>query len=489
MTKLATLFALALPSTALAGHAEVGGYFRVGARPDFQGGNGRLGYWNLYGRLLNEGPYAALEMKFDVLERQPLVARPWTSLHMKIEGGSIGNADAGDGGLANLRLSQVYARAGNVLLPQVTWQVGTLDTYFGDLGLYDWKVAQIFYETVGVSGLWETPHVDLRIGLGDSGWYLRREEYDTILTPGGTLRVRLGDHLELGTGGQFLYEPEIEGDRFAPHSTPDMAYDDWLRGQVVERYLQQYPDREVEFPDPVSSSAESYKVIGYLGFGGFGPIVWNNAYASWQRIHPDNFTYETYEGETYTLYVKDLTDERYALIVGDELQLTVIPNRLDIAWAALYGDQTDLDNNVAPSDYDRTYWSTVLRMQVYLTDTFHWLGESSYAEELSHNGNAFREHSDSIFDNTGGVPDTQGLEYGDTDMRRTWQGKTGFVLNPLGRGIYTRPSLRLLYGVQVSNQNNAFGNSFVEDIDQYNEFGNVERHVHHVVSLETEAWF
>lgn len=489
MKKHLLLLALAFPGAAHAGRADVGGYFRIGARPDFQGGSGRLGYWNLYGRLLNEGPYAALELKFDVLERQALVPEPWTSLHMKIEGSSIANADAGNGGLDNLRLSQVYAKAGNVLLPQVSWQVGTLDTYFGDLGLYDMKPAQIFYETVGVSGLWETPNVDLLLGLGDSGWYVRGEDYDMILTPGGTVRVRLGDHVELGTGGQYMVEPEIRGNRFAPYTTPDMAYEDWLRGEVVQRYLMEHPDREVEFPDPTPTSAESYKVIGYLGFGGFGPVRWNNTFASWQRLHPDNFTFETFQGDTYTLYVHDLTDERYALTVGNELQLTVIPHRFDIAWAALYGDQTDLDNDVAPSDYDRTYWSSVLRLQVYVTDTFHWLGETSYAEETSHNGNAWREHKDSIFANTDGLPDTDGLQYGDTDVRKTFQGKTGFVLNPLGPGIYTRPSLRLLYGVQVSNQNNAFGNSFVETIDQYNEFGNVERHVHHVVALETEAWF
>ena len=34
------------------------GYFRIAARPDWEGGNGRLGLWNLYGRLMNEGPYA-----------------------------------------------------------------------------------------------------------------------------------------------------------------------------------------------------------------------------------------------------------------------------------------------------------------------------------------------------------------------------------------------------------------------------------------------
>ena len=49
-----------LLSTALAGQADVGGYFRIMTRPDLQGGSGRLGYWNLYGRLLNEGPYATM---------------------------------------------------------------------------------------------------------------------------------------------------------------------------------------------------------------------------------------------------------------------------------------------------------------------------------------------------------------------------------------------------------------------------------------------
>jgi hypothetical protein len=49
--------------------------------------------------------------------------------------------------------------------------------------------------------------------------------------------------------------------------------------------------------------------------------------------------------------------------------------------------------------------------------------------------------------------------------------------------------MRLLYGVQWSSQNAAFGNSFVETLDQYNDFGNIERHLHHVVALETEAWF
>ena len=185
----------------------------------------------------------------------------------------------------------------------------------------------------------------------------------------------------------------------------------------------------------------------------------------------------------------DLTDERDVLLLGDEIQLKVIPGRFDIVWAGLYGRHWDGDNEFVPSDHARKYMSTVIRGQVYITDTVHWLTETSIAKEVSLNGNAYREHSDSIFQNTAGLPDTRGLENGDTDTRYTWQGKAGVVLNPLGRGVYTRPSLRFLYGVQYSNQNNAFGNSFVENIDQYNEFGNVERHWHQVLAIETEVWF
>lgn len=481
--------ALAFPHEALAGRAEVGGYMRVGARPDFQGGNGRLGYWNLYGRLLNEGSYAMLDLKLNVLEQQPIGSSPYTSLHFRVEGGSISAADMGNGNLANFRLSQVYARAGNVLIPGVVWQVGTLESYFGDLGLYDMRPAQIFTETVGISGTLRRDRYELLLGVGDSGYYMKGSQYNAILTPGGSLRVRLGDHLELGGGGQLRYEPKVEGNRYAPHATPDLNYENYLRGEVVERYLQDNPNREIEFPDPQPVSAQSGKAIGYLGFGGFGPLRWNNTFLSYEHLHPKTFTTEVYQGDAYDIYIAEITDERTVLMVGNEMQLTLWPQHLDAAWGLLYGNHVDLDNDLAPSDDDRWYGSTVLRLQAYISPTVHWIGEGSYAMEVSRNGNAYREHKDSIFENSGGLPDTRGLEYGDTDTRNTVQGKTGFVFNPLGPGVYVRPSLRLLYGVQYSNQNNAFGNSFVENIDQYNEFGNVERHLHHVVSLETEAWF
>ena len=44
--------------------------------------------------------------------------------------------------------------------------------------------------------------------------------------------------------------------------------------------------------------------------------------------------------------------------------------------------------------------------------------------------------------NTETVADARGLEFGDTDTRTTWQGKTGLVLHPLGAGTPTRTPRR-----------------------------------------------
>ena len=52
------------------------------------------------------------------------------------------------GSLASFNLTQLYAKAGNVLIPNVTWQLGTLDTYFGDH-----EVAyQVFFDQLNEAG-------------------------------------------------------------------------------------------------------------------------------------------------------------------------------------------------------------------------------------------------------------------------------------------------------------------------------------------------
>ena len=119
---------------------------------------------------------------------------------------------------------------------------------------------------------------------------------------------------------------------------------------------------------------------------------------------------------------------------------------------------------------------------------------STKSRSTSTNGNTYRNSVGSIFQSEDGIQDSRGLEFGDSDTRQTWQGKTGIVLNPLGPGVYVRPSIRLLYGVQVSSQHAAWGSSFVDSQNQYDDFYSDEdllndRHIHQVVALEAEAWF
>lgn len=484
------MIALLWMAAAHAGNVDIGGYFRVMARPDLQGGNGRLGYWNLYGRLLNEGPYGMVDLRYDVLAPEPGSDAPWTSVHARVEGGSIANADPGNGSLSLFRLSQVYVKSGNVLLNDVTWQLGTLEYFFGDLGLYDIRPATLFFQTVGLSALYQTDPFELLIGLGDSGYAVHGLRYEAIPTVGGAARISPGKHVELGLGGELKWEQGVAGSLNAPYQTPGVAYEDWVRGEVVESYLQEFGDDLIDyFPAAEARTSRSYAVIGQLGFGGLGPLRWNNLFVRWERLHPERSTFEDGPDEPIEIWVHDFTDQRTQFIVGDEAQLTLVPRRLDTAIAGLYGNQWDLDNQLTPSDFDRTYLSGVWRLQAYATDTVHFLVETSLAREWSRNGNRYREHADSLFANTDGQSDSRGLEWGDRDVRNTWQGKGGIVLNPLGPGIFARPSLRVLYGVQYSNQNNAFGNAFVDTIDQYDDFGNVEQHWHHLLALEAEVWF
>ncbi|GMU60766.1 MAG: hypothetical protein AMXMBFR34_25290 [Myxococcaceae bacterium] len=472
---------------------SAGGYFRVMARPDFQGGDGRLGYWNLYGRLMNEGPYAALEMKLDLLQAPPGTNEIWASLHARIEGGSVNAADPFNGSFLFFRLSQLYARAGNIIAPRLVWQLGTQQYYFGDLGLYDFRPAQLLEDTIGLSVRYLGDRVDALLAVGDSGFFNRSTQYVPFLTVGGAVRLRLGDYVEVGGGGQLAVEPLIVGNRFSSYATPGVSYEDYARKEVLRRYLENNPMGGVDsfpLPAPATQTSLSYRVVGYLGFGKLGPLKWNNLFARYQRLHPQNFYTDTWQQQAVQVYTADLSRDRYVFNVGDEAQLQLIPEWLDAAVAFFYGFDRDFANTIQASEANRTYVSGILRLQLYLTRVVHVLLENSLAEERSLNGNLFRSNFDSIFESTGGQADSRGLEYGDSPVRRTWQLKTGVVLNPTGRGLYTRPSIRLLYGFQYSTQHAAFGNGFATRLDQYDAFtptGTISWH--HLVSLEAEGWF
>ncbi len=460
------------------------------ARPDFQGGIGRLGFWNLYGRLLNEDPFASLELKLDMLQAPPGSSATTASIHAKIEGGTVANSDFKNGSLAFFRLAQLYAEVGNVFLDKVTWRLGTLEYFFGgDLSLYDRKPAALFTDTVGLMATYRHDRFDLRIGLGDSGFAVRGLNYAPIFNAGAGATVRLvPGHLEVGGGAQVAYEPFVEGNRNSSYVTPEVRYEDFLRKEVVKHFVETHPGQEGLFfkPQPSAQPSTSWRAVGYLGFGEFGPLKWDKLFVSYRRLHPDNF----YDEGTVRIYIADLTRDRYQLELGNEALVTIWPERIDAAWGVLYGDDSNLANTIAAGEDNRTYMSTVLRVQVYLTHTVHVLLEGVLAQEKSKNGNLWREHYDSIFRNTALTSDSRGLEMGDARVRNTMQLKGGLVLNPTGLGIYARPSLRLLYGVQYSSMQAAFGNGFSESLNQFNEFPvGSERHWHHLISLESEGWF
>jgi hypothetical protein len=482
---------LAVLGTQAHAGTRLGGYVRVMARPGLQGGSGQLGHWNLYGRLMNEGPYAMLDLDMDVLQPAPGSGSPWSTVHARLEGGSVGSADPSDGSLSAYRLSQLHIQAGQVLLEDLTWQVGTIEHTMGDLGLYDMRPAQIFHDTVGLSGRWERGVVDLVLGAGDSGFGLRGSRYNPVLTGGGSIRVGLGKHVQLGLGGEHMTEPGVQGNTHAPYATPGLDYEDWVRGEVVQSFRAEHPIAADRFPDPVLQQASAHSAFLYLGMGaGQGRLVeWMSTYLRYEKRLPEGPGTQTHLQESHDIHATALTDERRALTVGSETLLNLLPGRLQSVTGLLYGLRTDGDNDIVPSDHDARFFSVVERLQLATTPTVGLLFETSWAREISTNGNRYRTHSDSIFSSTAGTPDTRGLELGDADTRRTWQGKGGVVLTPLGPGIWSRPTLRMLYGAQWSSENSAFSNSFVETLDQYNEFGNVDRHWHHLISLEAEAWF
>ena len=132
-------------TVSLANPVELGGYVRMMTRPDLQGGSGKLGHWNLYGRLLNESPYGSLDLHYELLKKSTTGA-PWSTLHFRAEGPLFGPES-----IAEWNLTQFHVTTGNLTGSSITWKVGSLEEYFGDLSLYDMRPGQIFSDSVGAS--------------------------------------------------------------------------------------------------------------------------------------------------------------------------------------------------------------------------------------------------------------------------------------------------------------------------------------------------
>lgn len=405
--------------------ADVGGYFRLAARPDLVGGDGRLGTSPFYGRLLNEGPWGLLDLRQSLVKGEE--GAPWGMLSLRVEGGSVGAGDPTNGSLLGFRLSQLYLSAGNVGFRDVTFRVGTLETTFGDLWLYDARPTQMLVDVLGASATWARGGGEVIVGMGDAGWSIHGARYHVVGSVGGSARHR-GDHGEIGIGGQAWFEP-ADGDPEAPGDT----------------------------------AARAWKVAGTVGFGDVGPLRWNRLQVILLRRLPDAPRVEVVDGEEVRTRVARETDQRHELLVGDEIELDLVPDRLEIAAAALFEHRFDPDTrDGAEAATNRTSISGVLRAQVALTPVISLLGETSLAREVMRST----------------VP--RGASPDGGARKDTWQGKAGVVVSPAGPGLGSRPALRALYGAQHCNLPNAWPGAPPTGGDA---------RWHHLVSLEAEAWF
>ncbi len=437
------MLTLLLLSTAHA--AEVGGYFRLMARPDLVGGDGRLGTSAFYGRLLNEGPWGLLDLRQRLVTGGPGV--PWGDLRLRVEGGTVANGEASNGSLLGFRLSQLHLHAGNLGPADVEWRFGTLETTFGDIGLYDTRPSQMWVDVLGAQATWSHAGTEVAFALGDSGWALRGSQYHLVASGGVSVKHTVGDHLKLGLGGQAWVEPPSD-DPDALQNTPGLSIRDWYGDRAD--WAANHPDAAAG--EPVLGLA--WKLAGSLDFLKLGAIRSNRfQVVAWRRL-PDAPVVTAVGDTSITLGAADHTDARYALVIGNEMEVEVLPERLELAWGILYDRSFDLDDRPdskggGSTGNNRAGISTVVRAQLALTPTVALLGESCVAYEVVR----------------GETP---------TD---TQQAKGGVVLSPAGPGLNARPALRLLYGVQHSSKVDAWPGTPTGS------------HWHHVASLEAEAWF
>ncbi len=496
---------------------EFSGYFRMMARDDFGAGSSTLGYQPAQGRLMNETPWLMLGVTTHLMQSEN--KRDIRSdLFFRVEGGSFRNSDSGFGSLANYRFTLLYLTVENAVFNHSHVQVGSIWYNMGYIGMYDAYVSQLFWETVGLRVGQKIPDkLEYFVAVGDSGYSMQQERlttntnfstvgYNTTPTLGALAKYtwttspvkdwfRWAESFQSGAGFQLMLERSPAGSPNAPYQTPGIPYIDVIRGEALQNWLLQNPGLQDYFPNAVNRSSPAWKASLWLGFNlkdRLGPVklMWNDMSFSFVRKRADRFVDETYNGITKRIYTNDFTDERYEFIFADEMQWQVWKDRLDINLGTIMIFSWDKDNVYKPSEANRNLMTFTVRPQFYITSILHALMEVSYTTEFSTLGNLYREHYDSIEASTAGSPDMRGLEYGDTNRRNSLQLKLGPVLNPNGRGIYNRPTIRLLFGMQLSNVHAAFPNNYSPALNSNNVFSYGEdRHEHYMVSLEVEHWW
>jgi len=119
-----------------------------------------------------------------------------------------------------------------------------------------------------------------RFGLRDA-----RADYDTIYTRA----VWRGEALESFRARrrrQYLYEPRVPGNRFAPYRTPASPTATTCAAKSRRRGSRSTPAARTSSRRR-SRRRALLESVGYVGFGKLGPLLWNNFYVNHLRRHPE----------------------------------------------------------------------------------------------------------------------------------------------------------------------------------------------------------
>ena len=262
--------------------------------------------------------------------------------------------------------------------------------------------------------------------------------------------MRIGDHVELGGGGQVAVEPFIAGNRNSSYVTPDVNYEDFARKEVLRRFVERTQLGVEQFPRPVPSAQTnvSWRAVGYLGFGKLGPLKWNNFFARYQRLHPQNSYTDAGKASGAGLHRRPHPRSlRAAAGQRDGDRAHPRPPRRGVVDALRAGPRSR-EHDRRQRGEPPLHVHGAPAAALLLPHRALAAGERDVARSARSTATSSAPPSTRSSRTPRARPTRRGLEFGDSNVRNTWQLKTGIVLNPTGFGIYARPSIRLLYGFQ-----------------------------------------
>ncbi len=316
-------------------------------------------------------------------------------------------------------------------------RVGTLDGTEGALPLFDTHVARILNPAVGVAVHHDAGIVDVTVGVGDAGLFLRRAGYSFVADVGGTVRIRPSEGLSIAFGADALIEPQARESSWAEERVE--YYEDYSDERVVAAMMASQGAGLLDDPELLSETSRmrtALRGIAALRYETADETMRVDVQIS-ARQRPTGDAYaETIEDRTVTLYLPELSDDRFEIGVGSEMSVQTT-DWLRVRLGALVFRRSDADDPT-PSDGNSLSYGAVARAEATIAEeSVEWLFEASgFGEDL-------REP-------------TPGFDEGQSADRRVVQLKSGPSVHlPLGE----LGALDARIGAGIELEQNAAGNA------------------------------